>query len=121
MTARAQGAKGKADEWFSLYIRKSRGACERCKRTEYLQCAHLITRHHNNTRWDERNVWCLCARCHIELTHWPVRHRDFIWATIGEETYYELVRLSESTHKVWRKSDFEAERDRWKAAYEAVA
>ncbi len=119
LTGRARGPKGKADELFSLYIRKTRGACERCGSTEFLQCAHIITRSALNTRWDERNVWCLCARDHIRLTHWPVEHRDFAWATIGEEMYYELVRLSQPS-KVWRKSDFEAEVVRWKAALEAV-
>jgi hypothetical protein len=108
MTVRPKGAKGKADELFSKLIR-SRGACERCGRTEHLQAAHIITRSRLNTRWDTRNAWCLDARCHIRLTHWPVEHRDFAWQTIGEDTYYELVRLSESTSKVWRKSDFEAE------------
>ena len=108
MTTRAKGPKGKADALFSRLIR-SRGACEKCGSTDFLQAAHIITRSRLNTRWDTRNAWCLCAGCHIRLTHWPVEHRDFAWQTIGEETYYELVRLSESTTKVWRKSDFEAE------------
>jgi 5-methylcytosine-specific restriction endonuclease McrA len=120
MTARAKGAKGRADDLFSQLIR-SRGYCERCGSTEFLQCAHLITRARLNTRWMTTNAWCLCARCHIRLTHWPVEHRDFIWETRGKDAYDDLRRLSESTHKVWRKSDFEAEVVRLKALLEAAA
>ncbi len=105
---RATGPKGKADELFSQLVR-SRGYCENCGRVEYLQCAHVITRSRLNVRWDNRNAWCLCSRCHIWFTNWPVEHTRFMERTIGQEVYDELYLLSQTDLRPWRKADFVAE------------
>lgn len=81
--------KGKSDALFSKIIR-SRGSCLRCGSRDYLQCAHVISRRYSNTRCDLRNAWCLCSKCHLRLTNWPVEHTEFIEKTIGLETYAQL-------------------------------
>lgn len=88
---KAKRAKGKADRLFSLLIR-SRGACEKCGERDYakLQCAHIIGRRYSATRTDERNAWCLCARCHLRLTDHPDEHVAFTLQTIGPEVFDEL-------------------------------
>lgn len=84
-----KGKRGKATKLHSLVVR-SRGACERCGRTETLQAAHIIGRRYAATRCDENNAWCLCAGCHRRLTEWPNEHMHFVAQTIGMDRYDEL-------------------------------
>lgn len=97
--ARAKGAKGKCDEIFSKIIRLL-GHCRRCGGTDWLQCAHIISRRYSATRCDTRNAWCLCAACHRRLTDWPREHSRFITETIGSDVYEELRELAEQPTKV---------------------
>lgn len=110
-----KGAKGKCDKLFSQIIR-SAGKCQRCGSTENLQTAHIITRKYSATRTDERNAWCLCARCHRRLTDWPREHSRYITETIGSEAYEELRAKAETVTKM----DWEAEYERLQALAKAL-
>ena len=96
---RAKGDKARCDELFSKIIR-SPGRCLRCGSTQYLQCAHIISRRYSATRCDPRNAWCLCATCHHRLTLWPREHSRFITETIGSEVYDDLQRKAETVTKM---------------------
>jgi 5-methylcytosine-specific restriction endonuclease McrA len=89
MSVYGKGSKGKADRLFSLLIR-FRGSCQRCSATDNLQCAHIIRRRYNATRTDERNAWCLCARCHWLTEEQPDEFMDLVERTVGRELYDEL-------------------------------
>lgn len=86
-----RGPKGKATRLHSLVVR-SRGRCERCgeRNADKLQAAHIISRRFAATRTDERNAWCLCARCHMSLTEHPDEHMALVVQTIGMEAFDEL-------------------------------
>lgn len=99
MIKRAKGTKAKCDALFSKIVR-SRGYCQRCGSTEWLQTAHIISRRYAATRCDLRNAWCLCARCHRRLTDWPREHSHYITETIGTELYEELRQKAETVSKV---------------------
>lgn len=99
MSIYGKGAKGKCDKLFSQIIR-SAGKCQRCGSTDNLQTAHIITRKYSATRTDERNAWCLCARCHRRLTDWPREHSRYITETIGSEVYDELRLKAEAVTKM---------------------
>lgn len=59
----------KNDKLCSQIVR-SRGACERCGKTESLQDAHIIGRAKSlSIRWDFENHLCLCVACHIYWWH----------------------------------------------------
>ena len=64
-------AQAKADKYFSLYIRLKNSVnenciCATCKRTFHwrnIDCGHFMTRNHEATRYDEKNVAPQCAAC----------------------------------------------------------
>jgi DNA polymerase III alpha subunit len=85
-----KGAKAKADRLFSQLIR-SRGRCESCGSTSYLQTAHVVSRRFSATRCDENNALCLCAKCHHHYTDHPVEWGRFVVEHMGE-TAYEWLR-----------------------------
>lgn len=60
--------KKKLDVLFSKIVR-SVGRCERCGKTEHLQCAHIFSRRHLSLRYDFENAICLCAGCHLYWWH----------------------------------------------------
>lgn len=55
--------KKKLDKLWSETIR-SKGRCEICGKSDYLNAHHIIGRRALNTRWDLRNGCCLCSGCH---------------------------------------------------------
>jgi hypothetical protein len=55
--------KKKLDKLWSEIVR-SKGKCEICGKTEYLNSHHVIGRRSLNTRWDLKNGCCLCSGCH---------------------------------------------------------
>jgi hypothetical protein len=101
-----KGDKGKADKLFSLIIR-SVGQCQRCGSQDNLQCAHIISRKYSATRTDERNAWCLCAKCHRRFTDWPREHSHYITETIGSEVYDELRAKAETVTKMNWTQEYE--------------
>jgi 5-methylcytosine-specific restriction endonuclease McrA len=65
-----------SDKLFSNYIREKAGwKCQRCGKLckvndEWigkLEASHYFSRGHENTRFDEQNVWALCAGCHKRM------------------------------------------------------
>lgn len=56
-----------ADKLWSEYLRKLRGACEYCGKTEHLQCSHYHGRRKESVRFDEENCDVFCAGCHQKL------------------------------------------------------
>lgn len=74
----------KLDVLFSKKVRE-KGFCERCSKTENLQCAHIYSRKHKWLRWESENALCLCAGCHMFWWHlepaqairWAMGIRDF--------------------------------------------
>ncbi len=100
--ARAKGARGRADRAFSKLIR-ARGQCEKCGRTEFLQCAHIVSRRYSATRVDLENALCLCAKCHRYFTDHPIEWAQFVGATIGMKNYNRLKGKAEASGKFGKK------------------
>lgn len=82
-------AKNKADALFSLIVR-SKGACEHCGKTTWLQTAHWLGRRYSNIRCDFDNAFCLCAGCHRYFTADPTAWTDWAIGQRGRETYDRL-------------------------------
>ncbi len=67
----------RADEEFSLYIRKRDNyTCYTCGKTGSekdgeMQCGHLFSRVNYATRWDEANGFCQCRGCNMRHEHDP--------------------------------------------------
>lgn len=101
------GPKGKATRLHAEIVR-ARGRCERCGSVDRLQCAHIVSRRYNATRTDLANAWCLCARCHLALTHDPLAHVEFAIATLGEHGYRQLRDRAHAGARI----DWQAEADR---------
>lgn len=68
----------KADRAFSKYIRARDGKCLSCGSSEFLQCAHLITRSYKSIRVNELNAVALCRSCHVKYTHKPLEWRQWV-------------------------------------------
>ena len=90
--------KIKADTLFSKIVRLV-GRCERCSGITALQCAHIISRRYLCTRWDLGNAVCLCARCHMYMTHRPLEWEEWVIARIGAQRYENLKRKALSICK----------------------
>ena len=90
--------KAKKDREFSATIR-SIGYCEKCGNTTTLQCCHIFSRRFVNMRWDERNVLCLCAKCHFWGHDNPLLFAEFVKDYKGEDIYNELIRLRNEVGK----------------------
>ena len=99
------GAKRRATILHSEIVR-ARGACERCGRTNNLQCAHIISRRYSATRVRLDNAWCLCASCHW----WVDQHADdkmrLVHDTIGEDRFKEIKQAAILNTGKW---DWDAE------------
>lgn len=90
-----KGPRGKATKLHSLVVR-SRGACERCGGSSYLQAAHIIPRRYAATRTDESAAWCLCAGCHRKTTEHADEHMALVDVTIGRPRFDELKARAEA-------------------------
>jgi 5-methylcytosine-specific restriction endonuclease McrA len=88
-TTYGKGARGRATKLHAELVR-SRGQCQNCGGTTNLQCAHIIPRRFASTRTDERNAFCLDARCHMRFTEHVDEWMHFIFATIGEAEFQRL-------------------------------
>ena len=107
--------KAEATRLHSVLVR-SRGRCENCGdawRTtgSKLECAHIVSRRYSRTRVRLDNAFCLCSRCHMRFTEWPLEFAVFVTEKIGAEKYEALVRDAQGTGKV----DWVAELDALKA------
>lgn len=77
------------DRIFSILIRAD-GECVHCGTTERLQCAHGFSRRYRSVRWDTRNAFCLCQRCHMFFTHRPLEWDEWLKDRWGEDLYDEV-------------------------------
>jgi len=85
--------KNKLDKIISEIVR-SKGKCDRCGKTENLQCAHIFGRTYLNTRWSLENLLALCPDCHINFAHkCPILFTEFVKEKIGEEEYEKLKEM----------------------------
>ncbi len=81
------------DRLFSAIVR-SVGSCENCGSTTGLQCAHGFSRRYRNVRWDRRNAFCLCQRCHMKYTHRPLEWDEWLRERWGPDLYVEIRSLA---------------------------
>lgn len=110
--------KAEATRLHSLIVR-SRGTCENCgdrwrQTGSKLECAHIISRRYAKTRTLEGNAFCLCTRCHMHFTEWPLEFAEFV--TDQGIDYEWLRRLAESPGKV----DWYEENDRLRAEWARI-
>ncbi len=98
----AKAAKGRADRYFSLLIRATKGAngCQACGKNTDLQCAHVLSRSFAVTRCMTENAFALCGSCHWLFTNNALEWGAFIERTIGIDAYHELWELARSSRKV---------------------
>ena len=60
------------------------------QKSNTLQCAHIFTRSYLSTRWDLKNLLCLCASCHFKAHKEPIEFAEFVEKFLGEKEYSEL-------------------------------
>lgn len=94
-----KGDRGRATRLHGEVVR-SRGECQNCGSTHYIQTAHIISRVYSATRTDERNALCLCARCHRYFSVWPLEFYKFIRDLGLLEEYEEMRARAELKHPV---------------------
>lgn len=98
----------KLDKAFSAKVRE-KGACERCGKTETLQCAHIFPRTRYSVRWDYENALCLCYACHIHWAHKnPCEFAEWVIKKLGKKAY-EGLKLRSNTLK---KETYDSIRER---------
>ena len=107
MRTATERAKDKATKLHSELVR-ARGECQSCGSVEHLQCAHIISRRYSNTRTRLDNALCLCAKCHLHYTEWPLSFTAFVVETVGADKYNELRQAALRSAKV----DWPAELER---------
>ncbi len=94
------------DNLFREVIRKRDKVCQMCGKRENLQCAHIFSRSHFNTRWDVENGMLLCVRCHLFIAHKePIRFAQFVEQKLGEDT---LTKLKMRADTLVRGQDLQA-------------
>ncbi len=96
-----QTAKNKATKLHSELVR-ARGHCQNCGESvpSKLQAAHIVSRRYSRTRVRLDNAFCLCARCHMHFTEWPLEFHTFVVEKIGIDGYMELKSLAQSTDRI---------------------
>ena len=80
----------KLDKLISQIVHQ-RGKCQRCGSTETLQAAHIFSRQFRNTRWDEKNILLLCAKCHFWSHHEPTEFAEFVKKMLIPKEYAQLL------------------------------
>jgi len=95
-----------ADEIFSKYIRLRDKQCRRCKSPVEFnskgdpishQASHFQGRRKESTRFDEENVDCLCAGCHLYFTANPGEHYQWQVSMKGQKAV-DLIILRSNTY-----------------------
>lgn len=101
----------KADTVFSQFIRIRDRKCMRCGSPVKFknglpvshQASHFQSRRKEATRFDEENVDCLCAGCHLYLTANPAEHYKWQVGRKGQAAVDAIVLRSNLPHKKDRK------------------
>ena len=112
MAARRNYRK-QADKWFSLWIRHRDGKCRDCGSTDYLQCAHLVSRRYKNIRTSASNAVALCRGCHMKFTHRPLEWEQWIIDEFGCE-HYDALKRQALDHDLAKQVDWSCEAAYWK-------
>ena len=74
----------KADRLFSVAIRDRDGnQCRECGSAFRVQCAHIVSRRYDATRWSMDNAVALCAKHHMKWTHDPLGWDDWVTERFG--------------------------------------
>lgn len=100
---KVSAVKAEATRLHSVIVR-SRGYCENCGQAwlstgSKLECAHIVSRRFSRTRTRQDNAFCLCSRCHLRFTEWPLEFAEFVLSKIGQERYDALVAEAHSMEK----------------------
>jgi len=97
--------KKQCDKEFSLLIREH-GRCEKCGKSEGLQCAHIIGRRNMMLRWDPMNALCFCVGCHLYWQHKePLQFTD--WFRERHEERYNYLMMKKN--KIIKRSKYDYE------------
>ena len=72
-----QALRNRADKLFSEKIRRD-ACCRNCGASWRLQCAHIVSRRYNATRWSTDNAVCLCQKCHMKFTYDPLGWEEWV-------------------------------------------
>ncbi len=92
----------KADRLFSIFIRDRDGnCCRECGASFRVQCAHIISRRYDATRWSLDNAVTLCAKHHMKWTHDPLGWEDWVNERFGPQRLRSLkLRARQGVAKV---------------------
>ena len=94
------------DDLAREYVRLRDKKCRVCGGSDYLQTAHFISRSNKAVRWDEDNIFLLCAGDHtMRNTSWhkdPGGATEFVKGALGEKKYRELRLRAAGVKKVDR-------------------
>ena len=93
-----KGDKAKATKLHSELVRTA-GYCESCGGSNYLQCAHVISRRYSATRTLLNNAFALCAGCHRRFTDHPLEFARFVTTTPIRSVYDQMYELSQLNQK----------------------
>ena len=77
----------RCDSAFSKYVRLRDKFCVTCGSVDNLQCSHLYAKkQHKSVRWDERNAYAQCAKCHFKHHQSdPFFYSQWAKDTLGQE------------------------------------
>jgi hypothetical protein len=84
--------RNRMDKESSIQVR-ARGKCERCGKTEQLQCCHIFSRRYSKLRHLPLNLLCLCAGCHFWAHSNPILFSEFCREYLGDNKFQELIDL----------------------------
>jgi len=101
---KVSAVKAEATRLHSQIVR-ARGYCENCgyawrSTGSKLECAHIVSRRYSRTRTDLNNAFCLCSKCHMRFTEWPLEFAEFVVERIGQDVYDDLQAKAQSLAKV---------------------
>lgn len=87
------GAKKKAWDAFSKYIRARDKKCVTCGAVTNLQAGHFIGGRHNSVLFDERNCHAQCYGCNVGKKGNMVQYYKFMFKRYGQNVIDELQEL----------------------------
>jgi len=108
MTIKLSGKQKTTWDWVSKYIRlrdsDENGWCKCCtcdavKNWKEMQAGHFISRRHNETAWDEKNIDAQCVSCNGYNHGEQYQHSVYIDKKYGEGTAANLKIKSKITKK----------------------
>ena len=88
------------DNLVRQYIRLiSGGYCKRCKRSSYIEVAHMFGRRRKTVRWDLKNVYPLCSECHRDVDNDAIKKASFLYDVMTSQEIGNLQRIANMTIK----------------------